>query len=259
MSQEFWDDNNQVDNQENYVDEVIYDESRVPEVMDEVLKRIEQAKLYESLIRHDFFAAGSARPEIQQAVTDEIRSFILKRLEILVGIKSPEQDKIIVQQVNNIFTDDQVSALRDIADRLIQKSQPQNTVTQPQVKQFVAQTQEVRPAQVHSSTPKVNQTKAPQPKPRQKVQQPSKQPVNEMTPEQRLDPNSGVYKPQAVSKVNPPKAMPSQIVMNAMNAQEVMKRQQNGAGGINDQILKLAIGASQSLNKNIVEDMNENF
>lgn len=238
------------------------EEEQGQSILNEAIERIEQAKLYESLIKHDFFAPGSARPEIQTRVTREIRGFILERLEILLGIKAPKTDEVRVHyQAVNQFDEEEVDALKEIAGRLIQKARNSGTTySEPQVKQFHSPQSEPQVNRVAPNAPKINQARtqqAPKPAQRQATKQPQQPavPLAQMTPEERLA--SGIYKPQAVSKTNPPKAMPSQMQINAMNAEEVAKRQLRAPLGISDQILRLAISSSQETNASVVETLND--
>ena len=235
-----------------------YDDQQGSEVLAEAIERIEQAKLYESLIKHDFFAQGSARQEIQDRVTREIRGFILERLEILLGIKAPASRQPQQAVVSSPFDSEEVDALKMLAGRMIEKgravSQP-TTFAEPQVKQFAGTQSEPQPRQVKPSNPRPNQVKTQPPRQAPRPKAPPAKALIEKTPEERLA--DGTYKPQAVSKTHPPKPMPNQLTMNAMNAAEVAKRQSLGAVGLNDQILRLAVSASQSINRDIVETLNE--
>ena len=255
-----WEDTQQPQDQQvdDVVDEALgYEQEgyQGSEVLEEAIERIEQAKLYESLIKHDFFGPGSARQEIQDRVTREIRGFILERLEILLGIKSPASKIINVKAISQ-FDDAEIDALKEIAGRLIQKSRqiPERQI-EPQVQQYSNQTYEPKPQQTKPLSPKVNQVRS---QPKQTQRQSKSQPKSEglaSTPEERL--LNGTYKPQAVSKTNPPKPMPNQMMMNMMNAQEVAKRQATGATGVVDQMLRLAINTSQAINKDVIETLNE--
>lgn len=237
------------------------EEAQGQSILNEAIERIEQAKLYESLIKHDFFGPGSARPEIQSRVTKEIRGFILERLEILLGIKTNKVTETnTIHQTVSPFDNEEVDALKEIAGRLILKSRNSGTMmhSEPQVKQFQNQQPNPQVNRVTPSQPRVNQVstqKQPQQPPRRPSAPVPSTPIAEMTPEERLA--SGVYKPQAVSKIHPPKPMPSQMQINAMNAEEVSKRQSKGTGSITDQILRLAISSSQETNASVIESLND--
>ena len=51
--------------------------------------RLEQAKLYEMLINHNLFDGVDASPEAINNVQNELKFYIVKRLEILLGIREP--------------------------------------------------------------------------------------------------------------------------------------------------------------------------
>lgn len=113
-----------------YVEEIveeIFEEEQHEEAQNEILseaeKRIEQANLYQALLKHDLFGPGSARPEIIDAVKKEFKGFILSRLEILLGIKQESQKQLQVQ-VQNPFSEEEMSALKAIANRLNKKDLP---------------------------------------------------------------------------------------------------------------------------------------
>jgi hypothetical protein len=238
----------------NFVDTLLDYENENDSLM-EAIKRIEQAKLYESLIKHDFFAPGSARPEIQDKVTNEIRAFILERLQELVGMKAPKQT--INQNIQSPFDEDEIFALKEIAGKLIKKSQGQPQIqTSPQVNRYVDMSTESMVVQTRPASPTVNQVKAqPQAQQAKPKSQAPKQPVRAQAPAaEEPRPEGGIYKPQAVSKVVPPKKMPSQVEMNAMNAMAVAKRQANTGSGVMDQMLRLASTHAQHINRNVVED-----
>jgi hypothetical protein len=60
--------------------------------------RLEQAKLYEMLINHSLFEGVDASPDAIKIVESELKYYIVKRLEVLLGIRKPK--KIITQSVN---------------------------------------------------------------------------------------------------------------------------------------------------------------
>ena len=89
-------------------------------VMNEAVLRIEQANLYQTLLNHDLFAKGSARPEIIRKVQTEMRTFILSRLEVLLGIKPDRSQE--PAQVQSPFDEQQVEFLQQLADRGIARA-----------------------------------------------------------------------------------------------------------------------------------------
>ncbi|HXF28340.1 MAG TPA: hypothetical protein VN457_00695, partial [Chlamydiales bacterium] len=51
--------------------------------------RLEQAKLYELLINHNLFEGVDASEQAIKNVQNELKFYIVKRLEILLGIREP--------------------------------------------------------------------------------------------------------------------------------------------------------------------------
>ena len=207
-------------------EEEYYEYEEVEEVLDgsnpriaEAIKRIEQAKLYESLLKHDFFAPGSARPEIQEKVTDEIRGFILQRLEELLGMQmsvslpaSPASD----------FNEDEKDALRAVAQRLTKKKNEGPVV--PRVQQYRPNDSEVK-----INTANLGYSDKPK-KVVKRVVRKAKEPTKENNPQ----PNNsdkmtkGNYQKPAISKKHPPVKMPPQAQIDALNAAQAAR---NAGGG----------------------------
>lgn len=217
--------------------------------VNEALRRIEQAKLYESLIRHDFFAPGSARPEIQEKVTTEIRTFILERLSQLVGIIPESTSKR--SEVNLPWSQDQVNALTSIADRLLTRSQEPQQKPNPVVNRFNAPT-DIVPAQ--RAAPVGQQQPALQKKPT-----PTK--ANPLPANVKLDPATGhpvsdngivLYQGQVPNKKHASKKMPSQREIDQLNARQVQSQQRTNTLG--SQMLNAAIQSAQINNANIIEE-----
>lgn len=55
--------------------------------------RLEQARLYDLLINHDLFDGVDADPNAISIVQNELKHYIVRRLEILLGIRQPEIKK----------------------------------------------------------------------------------------------------------------------------------------------------------------------
>jgi hypothetical protein len=60
-------------------------------VVTEAMLRLEQARLYEMLLKHNFFDGVRVNLAARQNVEQELKKFILDRLEILLGIKQEAQ------------------------------------------------------------------------------------------------------------------------------------------------------------------------
>lgn len=83
----------------------------------EAVKRIEEANLWKTLMMSDVFQVGSARPEILNSVNAQIKEFAKMKLEECVGIKQPSSQ----EPVQNVFSEEEISALKLLAFKLIQK------------------------------------------------------------------------------------------------------------------------------------------
>jgi len=63
--------------------------------------RLEQARLYEMLINHDLFEGVDADPRAINVVRNELKHYIVKRLEILMGLHTPVEKKTPSSEVFN--------------------------------------------------------------------------------------------------------------------------------------------------------------
>lgn len=234
-------------NDQQYVEEIveeIFEEEQMEESQNEILteaeKRIEQANLYQALLKHDLFGPGSARPEIIDSVRKEFKGFILSRLEILLGIK-PETQKQAQVQVQSPFSDEEISALKAIASRLMKKEPAQVSPTVYSVAQAAALPQKPLINTI-SAAPLVESS--PQPKKivkktvvRKKVQQDLSDHVTDAIRYQpEVNPNkqkkretqntsaiTGQDYSQAIVDDNPalrPKPMPSAAEIDMLNAKQ---------------------------------------
>lgn len=237
----------------------IYDEEQAEEEQNEILseaeKRIEQANLYQALLKHDLFAPGSARPEIIDAVRKEFKGFILSRLELLLGIKQ-EAPKQVIQQVQSPFSDAEIQAIKAIAARLVEKGAPQQpaavSTPVPAVNTMAVtpQVQQARPAVQTVGAP-VNAQKTVKTVVTRKIVKQGGQTVTEQVQQQAPQQQAAAPKKskgrkatgnvsaitgeelsQAVVEDNPalrPLAMPSQAMMDLMNAQQADKNARGGS------------------------------
>lgn len=73
--------------------------------------RLDQARLYEMLVKHDLFEGVQANPIALKAVQKEIKTFIMDRLEILLGLKQEKFQK----NKSSDFNDLEVQTLKDLA------------------------------------------------------------------------------------------------------------------------------------------------
>ena len=95
-----------------------FDEEEVGVVYN-VRLRLEQASLYEMLINHNLFEGVEASPQAISIVQDELKHFLVRRLEVLMGIRQPEPE--VVQQTTQVkspFNGLEVEALKALAYKL---------------------------------------------------------------------------------------------------------------------------------------------
>lgn len=74
--------------------------------------RLEQAKLYEMLINHDLFEGVDVDARAIAIVRNEIKHYIVKRLEILMGLREPAT---VQQQISSEFNSVEADFLRQLA------------------------------------------------------------------------------------------------------------------------------------------------
>lgn len=196
-------------------------------VINEAMKRIEQANLYKALLNHQLFAPGSARPEIIVAVRREFKQFILSRLEVLLGIK-PEAVQSPSKATRSDFSDEELSAMKGIARRLIEKDKasaspsvvPVN-VPQPKVQALEASIRDYE-AEEQAPVKRVVRRvvkKARQPESAPKTASRRKKSANLSSTGEDLS--------QAVAVERPPLGMPSIETMNLMALQQASSNQRN--------------------------------
>lgn len=94
--------------------------------------RLEMARLYEMLINHDIFDGVEASAHAIKKVQDEIKTYIVSRLEILLGIR--KEKKVIQVQQESVFDEDEVSFLKQLAQKGISISNAKKTDSEPRVK-----------------------------------------------------------------------------------------------------------------------------
>lgn len=75
--------------------------------------RLEQAKLYEMLVNHNLFEGVEASPDAIKKVQNEIKYFIVKRLEILMGLREPTARPAAA--VDLPFNDVEIDFLKQLA------------------------------------------------------------------------------------------------------------------------------------------------
>lgn len=207
----------------------------------EALRRIQKAKLYEVLITHDLIGEGSADPEIVDEVQGEIQEFFSARLDFLLGLSQDGQPPIVTQAKFELpFSEEQVSALSAIANRLIEKG----TEKQPTVNPLKTSDQSLENTR-RTIIPQKTKIEVVAPK---KIQQ---KPATKQVVKKVVKTSSSKRKAgQIVNPNKPPVRMPSQSEVDMLNAQQVA----NTSRGAGDLMTK-AIGIAVSQNSSIKEDL----
>lgn len=79
--------------------------------------RLEQAKLYEMLVNHNLFEGVDADQRAIEIVQNELKHYIVKRLEILMGLRAPEPTRIVSNEnsLQNAFNEVEIDFLKQLA------------------------------------------------------------------------------------------------------------------------------------------------
>jgi len=93
---------------------------RENDVVNDAMVRLEQARLYDMLIKHDMFKGVKANPRALANVQAELKAYIVQRLEILLGIKKDQRDQVEKQvpkevQVELPFNDIEIEFLKALS------------------------------------------------------------------------------------------------------------------------------------------------
>jgi hypothetical protein len=103
---------------ETFIDDVAYElDDSDTEIVSEAMVRLEQARLYEMLIKHNLFDGVDANHVALHNVQTEIKNYFVERLQVLLGIKS-ESVKSTTMRVELPFNKLEVQALKDLAFKL---------------------------------------------------------------------------------------------------------------------------------------------
>lgn len=212
----------------------------------EAVKRISKAKLFESLLTASFFDEEEVESSIKREVEKEIKTFIVSRLEELLGIKSPSEQNYKVQQNSSksqlSLTAEETAALKLVAKKITSTIAPQQQVQQP-IKKITKKRTVVKSDNQEQARPQAQQRS--RTKSRSEIE---------------LNKSSNVSKStgQNYAQVNNPERIPqpSQEVMNQIMQTQAAKSFANFSGGQSQesQILAAAISLAQQKNKNVRED-----
>lgn len=149
--------------------------------------RLEQAKLYEMLINHNIFQGVDASPEAVTVVENELKLYIVRRLEILLGIRKPvarESQKQSQSDFNSI----EVGFLKQLAykgtlgksakaEEGVDNPQPKPLTTKPKQQTLNPIGQRKPSPRKQAASPKKSPAQQPQRKPVRNNPQPKKDQV----------------------------------------------------------------------------------
>ena len=91
--------------------------NRESSILNDATVRLEQARLYDMLIKHNLFAGVKAHPRALENVQNELKSYIVNRLEILLGIKQEKKEQTQPKQlvVDSPFNDVEIEFLKALS------------------------------------------------------------------------------------------------------------------------------------------------
>jgi hypothetical protein len=140
-------------------------------VMESARIRLEQGRLYEMLIKHNLFDGVDAIPEAVTKVEQELKEFIVERLEILLGMKAEKEKQIQHVVYDSQFNEMEIQALKMVASKITKGASLSSPSSEP--KAVVKPVQEQRLNTIKKSTP----TPTPKPSLGRPVQQKTKKPL----------------------------------------------------------------------------------
>lgn len=194
--------------------------------------RLEQAQLYEMLINHDLFQGVDVSDEAINTVQDELKHFIVKRLELLLGMRKPKPQAVVASEVELPFNEAEVDALKQLAYKLskgqtAQASAPMRVSSKPSIKPLTGSTGQnrINPIQKTTNKPKpVQQQSKPQTKPQPQPQQKAKsQPESKPQPKKKPAKNNNKPKNRVSARPNQKALTQKQIMELAKADIEAMK------------------------------------
>jgi hypothetical protein len=191
-------------------------------IISEAMVRLEQARLYEMLIKHDMFDGVEANQIALNNVKAELKHFLLERLEVLLGIRQDSLKKENSQPHSSDFNKSEVDFLKMFVKKSLEKIQP-ITVKQDQpqgLKKIQSEPQQIQrvqitPEQVSKPQKSRPQTNITQKKPstieeialQDLKEMKGRKPVHEMSREELEEHNEKISKKYQASK-RPQNAIP---------------------------------------------------
>jgi outer membrane biosynthesis protein TonB len=149
--------------------QVSYDEAE--DIMSEAERRFSLASYYKELINNPIFRNSDAEAV---TVVKEVKQFARQRLEELIGLKAKVEQHVQNVKVESPFTDEQVEALKALADRLLQKPKlaeievKPKEESKPELQQVESRVKQPAPKPVAKAKP-APQPQRPQPRPTPKL------------------------------------------------------------------------------------------
>ena len=172
---------------EDFDEELLAEEQSL--IIDSAELRLEKGRLYKMLIEHRLFDGVDAAPEAVASVEEEIKDFIVERLEVLLGMRAEKEREVqhIVQEPQ--FNDLEVQVLKRLANKVSKgmtesapttapasKPSQLNTVkkqvAKPKINALSAQKQKVSKPRLPKPAPQPTAAplrKAPKKKPKRKL------------------------------------------------------------------------------------------
>ena len=130
------------------------------QIMQQSIMRLGQARLYEMFLKHDLFGEVDVEESVKRVVEKELKTFILERLQILLGIKrEPEVvETQVIQQITTPpqFNDIEVEFLKALSNKGTGGASSKGVTTQPlpvQTTSVVSKPKDVLTTMSSSSTP----------------------------------------------------------------------------------------------------------
>jgi len=162
--------------------------------VDEATLRLEQARLYEMLINFDMFGDVNVHPQAKKNVKEELKDFLVDRLEVLLGMKKDETGGA------RHFTSIEVKALKEVALKITGNYQHRENVydhrEEPEPEQTglrsLGSKRVTKPQPAKVEAPNRAPQRSPQPKNVQRNDVPKReaQPANKVTRPLRKKANS---------------------------------------------------------------------
>jgi hypothetical protein len=228
-------------------------------IISEAVRRIEHAKLYETLLNNSLFTPGSADPALISEVEGELKQFIMTRLEVLLGMKSEQS---VAVSAKSPFDDDEIGALKQLAGHLLKRNAlvsanpTLNPVSAPQQASPIQQAT-VRSPQIRT----VGAAPAGQQRP---VQRPAGVAPQKKAAPRKKTANVSAYNGQEYSQARPtaqenphipqPAPMPPQAMIDQINATQVSRQSRSmGTSPGMGKLLEAAISLAQNQNAGIKE------